>query len=555
MPKMADFLTKTQRSRLMARIKGKNTRPEMAFRDLLLLRGVRSFVMHPKKVAGKPDFYFPAAGLAVFVDGCFWHKCEKCFKKPGTNVAFWMKKFDRNRKRDRKVNIELEEAGLTVVRFWEHEIKKALGECVERVERMVEPVRKSGPKVLDLFAGVGGLSEGFVEAGCELIGHIEMDHDASMTLETRVVYHALKEKKALGDYKLYLLGKVSMKKLVEKHNLHWLKASVIQAKIAKDNHKELIARIRARLDGDPLDIVVGGPPCQAYSYIGRATDSKGMKRDSRNYLYKYYINFLRALKPKIFVFENVPGLLTANDGKYLDRMRESMKKAGYKTAYKILNAADYGVPQNRKRIILIGWNKHSTLEGYPKFSSVKRTYLVKDFLRDLPKRKPGEGVAAVKRKEKSALLKRLKIADPGLGLLLDHTCRSHTENDLRIYRIAADKLKNGERVRYNLLPASLKTHKNETGFLDRFKVVDFSKPASHTVIAHIAKDGHYYIHPDAKQNRSISVREAARLQTFPDNFKFEGSRNSAFRQIGNAVPPMLSRMIARELVKHIKDGK
>jgi DNA (cytosine-5)-methyltransferase 1 len=106
-------------------------------------------------------------------------------------------------------------------------------------------------------------------------------------------------------------------------------------------------------------------------------------------------------------------------------------------------------------------------------------------------------------------------------------------------------------LKYNELPSELKTHKNEINFTDRFKVVDFESPACHTVVAHISKDGHYYIHPDLEQNRSLTVREAARIQTFPDDFKFEGSRTAQFKQIGNAVPPMFSKIIANTLLKYI----
>jgi DNA (cytosine-5)-methyltransferase 1 len=136
-------------------------------------------------------------------------------------------------------------------------------------------------------------------------------------------------------------------------------------------------------------------------------------------------------------------------------------------------------------------------------------------------------------------------------VLLDHVARPQSKRDLEIYKIAVKKKNRGINLRYYELPAGLKTHKNETAFLDRFKVVDASGRASHTVIAHIAKDGHYYIHPDIRQNRALTVREAARLQTFPDNFVFEGTRTSQFRQIGNAVPPMLSRIIADELLRRL----
>lgn len=130
---------------------------------------------------------------------------------------------------------------------------------------------------------------------------------------------------------------------------------------------------------------------------------------------------------------------------------------------------------------------------------------------------------------------------------MDHVARPNNAQDLEIYALAVSQKSKGKNLRYNELPSRLKTHKNEHVFLDRFRVVDHKARGSHTIVAHIAKDGHSYIHPDIKQNRSLSVREAARLQTFPDDYRFEGSRSSKFRQIGNAVPPMLSSVIAERL--------
>ena len=134
-----------------------------------------------------------------------------------------------------------------------------------------------------------------------------------------------------------------------------------------------------------------------------------------------------------------------------------------------------------------------------------------------------------------------------------HQARPHTEQDLEIYRIAVRRWNEGrQRLKYSTLPPHLKTHRNRVSFTDRFKVVAGDLPFAHTVVAHICKDGHYYIHPDVEQNRSITPREAARLQTFPDDYYFEGvngrpSRTHAFRQIGNAVPVLLSRGIAAKL--------
>ncbi|MBV6466899.1 MAG: hypothetical protein PGMFKBFP_02226 [Anaerolineales bacterium] len=148
----------------------------------------------------------------------------------------------------------------------------------------------------------------------------------------------------------------------------------------------------------------------------------------------------------------------------------------------------------------------------------------------------------------------------GIDVLTQHVTRPHTEQDKEIYRIVVEKWereRERERLNYNDLPETLKTHENRDAFLDRFKVVADNMPYSQTVVAHIAKDGHYYIHPDIEQNRSISVREAARLQSFPDDYYFEGikegqNRTAAFKQIGNAVPPLMVEKIARKLVRYLK---
>lgn len=533
----------------MSRIRSQNTGPEVRLQELLTLKGLGDFEMHPKQIPGRPDFYFTHRKSAVFVDGCFWHGCKDCYHAPKTNGKFWSSKIGTNVTRDRDVNKKLRALGITVIRVPEHELKKNPDAILNDIEKKLPLDQR--PKVLDLFAGAGGLSEGFIRAGCEMIGHIEMDKNSCSTLITRMLYHALIRKGRLDEYKNYVLGKITRDSLIEKYGLQKERDSVICTKVGKDNYRTLIGQIKDRLDGQQLDIIVGGPPCQAYSYIGRARDEKNMKRDERNFLYRYYVEFLKAFHPKMFVFENVPGLESAGKGRYLKDMRRLMKKAGYNTGYKILNAADFGVPQNRKRVILVGWNKDSKLKAYPDFQGVVRDYVVKDFFTGLPKVQAGENRLMRKFSKKDSLLEGLGILNTQLGLLMDHVARPHTRQDLEIYRRVVLAKRNGENLKYNHLPKRLKTHKNEEGFLDRFKVVDAGANGSHTVVAHIAKDGHFYIHPDIKQNRSLTVREAARLQTFPDDYRFEGTRGPQFRQIGNAVPPMLSGIIAKELIKYL----
>lgn len=546
---MSDVLTAAQRSYNMSRIRSEKTGPEMRLHGLLISRGLGDFEMQPRRVLGRPDFYFPNRKAAIFLDGCFWHGCRTCFQVPKTNRKFWNSKIESNMVRDRAINKKLAALGTTVIRIKEHDLKENPDGVLNQVEKRLP--QDSRPTVLDLFAGAGGFSEGFIRVGCKIVGHIEMDKNACSTLITRMLYHALLRKGKLGEYKKYVLGKITRDSLIEKYGLHKERDSVICAKIGEDNYQELINQVKSRLDEQRLDIIVGGPPCQAYSCIGRARDNKNMRRDERNFLYRYYIEFLKALKPKIFVFENVPGLESAGKGRYLEDMRRLMKRAGYTSGYTVLNAADFGVPQNRKRIILVGWSKNSNLKEYPDFPPVKREYLVGDFLAGLPKVRAGEGKHTRKLSKRNELLERLRIVNHEFGLLMEHVARPNTNQDLEIYRRAVLAKQKGKNIKYNHLPKRLKTHNNEEGFRDRFKVVDAGAKGSHTVVAHMAKDGHYYIHPDLSQNRSFTVREAARLQTFPDDYKFEGERSPQFRQIGNAVPPMLSETVARILVNYL----
>jgi len=291
-------------------------------------------------------------------------------------------------------------------------------------------------------------------------------------------------------------------------------------------------------------LIIGGPPCQAYSLLGR--HQKEIENDPRNKLYIQYGRFLKEFKPKAFVFENVPGLLSANKGEHFKNLKVYFKKRGYEVYHKTLDASDYGVLQARKRVIIVGWLKENDF-GFPDIETLPKKYKVQDALYDLPKLKPGEGDDVMQYKsKKNQYLQKFELRN-GVDFVTQHISRPHNERDLAIYEFAIEKWNEGNvRVKYTDLPKNLRTHKNMTSFLDRFKVVN-GEGVSHTIVAHIAKDGHYYIHPDIEQCRSISVREAARLQSFPDDFYFEGSRSAAFKQIGNAVPPLMAFAIAQKM--------
>jgi DNA (cytosine-5)-methyltransferase 1 len=409
---------------------------------------------------------------------------------------------------------------------------------------------------IDLFAGAGGLSEGFIRAGFEPIAHVEMDEAACYTLKTRAAYHYLKKsKKKFEIYKSYLKAEITRKELYEKVPPEILD-SVVNLPIGTEHNPKIHKTIEAQLKGRKVDLIIGGPPCQAYSLVGRARSADGMKGDSRNYLYVQYAKYLEKYTPKMFVFENVAGLKSAGKGIYLENMEKLFEKKGYKMKLFNVEANNFGVLQNRKRVIIIGWHKKLS-PVLPDLESIrpKKNYQVGDLLNDLPFLKAGEGIDkyTVYTNVTNDYLNKSGIRN-GIDILTQHISRPHTEQDKKIYHIAVKNQQNGKRLNYTELPPQLKTHNNEHSFLDRFKVVNAIAFFSHTVVAHIAKDGHYYIHPDIDQNRSLSIREAARLQSFPDDFYFEGvkeerNRTAAFKQIGNAVPPLLAEAIAKNIKK------
>ncbi|HRI33019.1 MAG TPA: DNA cytosine methyltransferase [Saprospiraceae bacterium] len=399
---------------------------------------------------------------------------------------------------------------------------------------------------IDLFAGAGGLSEGFIKSGFKPIAHVESDKSACYTLKTRTVFHYLKNRKQKSIYYSYLKGEISRDKLYSSVPAESLRA-VINAKIGVDN-RFIFKEIDSLLKGKKVDLIIGGPPCQAYSYIGRAA-LKHRKKDERTTLYIQYGRFLKKYKPKLFVFENVPGLLTAGEGQYFKNLQKYYKRLGYTVEAKLLNAINYGVVQHRERVFIMGWRKRIKLT-YPKIYEIKNQFFRDDIFNDLPAIKPGETQRyhAYNGKTINDYLIKAEIRN-GVDFVSQHLTRPHNKRDLRIYKLAIRKLKEGIRLKNNQIPEMMRTQLNVVDFLDRFKVVDV---IPHAMIAHISKDGHHFIHHDEEQLRSISVREAARIQSFPDNYFFEGvkedqPRTAAFRQIGNAVPPMLANKIAKAL--------
>lgn len=440
---------------------------------------------------------------------------------------------------------------------------------------------------IDLFAGCGGLSEGFTQAGFKVIAQIEMDKWACETLRTRHLYHKLKEVKKSSLYKQFLRGYMSRDEILEKFPeiANSINYAVIEAEFGKVKLEEILDKINEtrKINGARrLNVVIGGPPCQPYSLVGRSRDPDRMELDGRHFIYEHYLEILGKLQPDFFVFENVPGLFTAtaNGEKIFSRMLEDFRSISpsYEIAPSfdeysknprqyLLDSSAYGVPQKRKRVVFIGY-RESLLNQNPDGKDVFRKILkplpsrywgydVSSAIGDLPPLKPSKGndqwYGKYPQKAITPYQSMMRRSSPGI---LNHRARTHMGSDLERYKFFIEHHLNGNGAAtlidlINERPDLTPAHNNLDKFLDRFKVQWWNKPAS-TITAHIRKDGHYYIHPDINQCRSFTVREAARCQSFPDNFKFEGPRTEQFKQVGNAVPPMLAFIIARAIMGELR---
>lgn len=433
--------------------------------------------------------------------------------------------------------------------------------------------------IIDLFSGAGGLSEGFHKEGFKIVAQVEKDRWATETLKTRNIYHELKKNNDLDLYFKYLIAKRSYKYIDQDREIIFKKYDYLREKFefeilnkkfgnpANDKEatssKEIISLIENSLkfnNENSVSMIIGGPPCQAYSLVGRGRMGLDAEKDNRNFLFYYYLRIVKEFSPKMFVFENVPGILSAKKGKVFEEIQAQFDKIGYSILSgsdpgdiaNVLNFADYGIPQSRKRVLLFGFKKELKLE-YPNYSAAKLLWGHElnsmNVLSDLPFLLPGQGTDFKVEYDVQELSEfQTLMRSDSLGVF-NHQARPIQERDREIYRIAINKAKNGEKLNYPDLPIELKTHKNENVFTDRFKV-HAENQIPHTVVAHISKDGHYNIHYDINQARSLTVREAARIQTFPDNFFFEGPRTAQFVQVGNAVPPLMSEIIAKTIKKN-----
>ena len=396
---------------------------------------------------------------------------------------------------------------------------------------------------IDLFAGCGGLMDGFMQEGSyNTLACVEWESFPCQTIANR---------------------------LAKKWHHRNANEEVIRFDIQRT--EELINGFDdpeygkhqglAKLVGEnKVDVIIGGPPCQAYSLAGRIRDPHGMREDYRNYLFESYIRILNHFKPSLFVFENVMGMLSAApDGTpIVDKIREAFDKAGYlviddfKDA--VFDVADFGIPQHRKRVIILGVNKvlgksdnvlcKKILDEFynvlmPLYKKKAKPRTVRSAIGDMPAIFPRKEVL----KKEGHKYSHQPIDGNGM---MNHIPRFHSERDQKIFTMLAEDIESG-RNQYVSTDSLKELYTKMTGKksnIHKYYVLRWNEP-SNTIPAHLYKDGMRHIHPDPAQARSITVREAARLQTFADDFEFLGPMMAQYKMIGNAVPSDFAKIIAK----------
>lgn len=402
---------------------------------------------------------------------------------------------------------------------------------------------------IDLFAGCGGLTEGFKQSGhYNTIACIEWDKAPCDTLR----YNLTKKwKYDDADKRVIQFDIQRTKELINGWNDNKYGSS-----------EGLDALIKKY--GGTVDIIIGGPPCQAYSVAGRIRDKDGMKNDYRNYLFENYIEIVKYYMPKAFVFENVPGILSARPGNGGQLIIDTIKERFQKTGYTILNDlskaiidfTEYGIPQKRSRIIILALrndcfdNPEKLLDKFYNeilpTKKVEKIKTVRDAISDLPVLLPLESPIKVGNKTYSH-----SLPDDNFTVH-NHTPRFSSKRDIEIFKLLTEDIETGrnEYVSTDALKQLYTKITGKTSNIHKYHVIRWDEP-SNTIPAHLYKDGLRHIHPDSKQLRTITVREAARLQTFPDDYEFITGTAMDYKMIGNAVPPLFAKLLAESIFKFI----
>lgn len=402
--------------------------------------------------------------------------------------------------------------------------------------------------VIDIFAGCGGLSDGFKKTGAfNLLGAVEWEPAPACNLinrlETRWSYIDAKERVLVFD----------IQRTNELFN-GWENDSKYGSNKGLD---KLVGK-------NKLDLIIGGPPCQAYSIAGRIRDEHGMKNDYRNYLFECYMKVVKKYQPKAFVFENVQGMLSAKPGNMpvTKLIKKEIEEAGYviiddlKT-HALIDFTQYGIPQKRKRVIILALKKSAfknpkkvLINFYdfilPKYKEINKS-TVKDAIGDLPPLFPIDHDIKDKGKKYSHKPSDVKFSN--------HEPRYHSRRDISIFKELALDIEQGT-FKYMSTDALKRLYTERTGKtsnVHKYYVLRWNEQ-SNTIPAHLYKDGLRHIHPDYKQSRSLTVREAARLQTFDDDYEFISSTGDNYKMIGNAVPPKFAEKLANAVTEIISDN-
>lgn len=395
-------------------------------------------------------------------------------------------------------------------------------------------------KMIDLFAGCGGLEDGFLQTG----KYIDIAAVEWLKPQVNTLVNRLKTKWNVSD--------------AEERVMHF---DIQREDELFNGWKDDEFGTGKGLDyfvnkANGIDIIIGGPPCQAYSVAGRVRDENGMKDDYRNYLFEHYLNVVNRYRPKLFVFENVPGILSAApDGTPITQLiRKGFEKIGYKILddlrFAKVNASEYAVPQNRERMIIVGIDakRYKDADKYlrlfyeeilPEFKA-DRVVTVREAIGDLPSCTPNFDEESHK-KHKSHETPTCNVTW--------HKPRYHNLRDMDTFKLLAEDIETGKREYDSKKISELYEQKiGSKSPIHRYHVLEPDLPST-TIIAHLYKDGNRFIHYDSKQSRSITVREAARLQSFDDDFDFVGSQGNAYQMIGNAVPPKLAKAVGAAIAK------